>query len=178
MMQTVKTPKERLLWLIEQRGTNPSDLSGKAGIKSRGHVGLLLSGNIKTMTRPMAEKLARATGASVEWLLTGEGDPWATHAQVSAAQTTTGSVAHAGMLDALAAAFRAHPTATIEDLDAVRALVTAGHARLIPAEHAVAVLGAWLTGAQTIRARGEAVTIDALDAYLRLLPSSPSRVQH
>lgn len=179
IMLDVRTLKERIQWLLDQKHMSASELSQKAGLV-RGHVGLIKSEKIKEPDEATVAKIAHAAGARASWLITGDGDPWAVETPVEAvAAATTSTAAHRATLDALVAAFRTHPSATIEDLDAVRALVTAGHARLLPPDHAPAILGAWLSAAQVIRSQGHPVTIDALSEYFALAPTpAPSRTQN
>lgn len=67
----------RLKWVMEQKGWSARHLSREAGLKSDGHVGLILSGRIgERAAGKTLSKLASAAGVSLAWLQNGEGGPY------------------------------------------------------------------------------------------------------
>jgi transcriptional regulator with XRE-family HTH domain len=65
---------KRLLRLRTKAGVGVSDLAKIAGLKSPSHIGLIERGVRKDIAASTALALARVLGASVEWLVSGEGD--------------------------------------------------------------------------------------------------------
>lgn len=65
--------RARLRHLVACSRRTPNALSKLAGL-SPAHIGMVLRGDIKAISKDTAKALARVTGCSVGWLLAGEGD--------------------------------------------------------------------------------------------------------
>lgn len=158
MIEAVKTVRERIRWILENQKLSESALSKKAGL-TRSHVGRYLSDRIHHLGDETLAAIALAAHVRVEWLRDGIGDP-------SSALDTQRGMDHGSLLDALTTAFRRHPDATMEDLDAVRRLLQGDSPTRLPMEHATAILASWLSAARVLRLRGESVSWDSLAVYL------------
>lgn len=66
---------ERLKWARGITGLSQKRLANAAGLQSDGPVRHLESGLTKTVESGTAVALSAVLGCSVDWLLTGEGDP-------------------------------------------------------------------------------------------------------
>lgn len=80
---------KRLLRLRTKAGLSVSELARVAGLKSPSHVGLIERGERDRIAADTALALAKTLGASVEWLVNGEGaEPTedAVRAAITAAQ--------------------------------------------------------------------------------------------
>ena len=155
MIHAVKTVRERIRWILESQKLSESALSKKAGL-TRSHVGRYLSDRIHHLGDETLAAIALAAHVRVEWLRDGIGDPLDTQRGMD----------HGSLLDALTTAFRRHPDATLDDLDAVRRLLQGDAAPRLPMEHAAIILASWLSAARVLRLRGESVSWDVLAVYL------------
>lgn len=74
--------RARLQTVIEEKGTTPRAVSLKAGL-SDSMVHKFLTGQTKSMTVDNLEKVAKALGVTLRYLMFGEGDPDASHDNVT-----------------------------------------------------------------------------------------------
>lgn len=158
------TLRERLQRVIAMRSIAASALSKKAGL-APGHVGLILSGNIKgNVQTDTLEALARAADVSYEWLATGRGEPELPsgptierdEADVPPPEDSSAAIDHA--------LFRAMDPAKYEpeDFDQARAALRASYRKSIAnADISTAVKRA-LDAAREARLSGEPVTTVAI----------------
>jgi transcriptional regulator with XRE-family HTH domain len=66
---------DRLRFARELGRLSQRELTRRAGLKSERHVGLIESGEKADVMGETAEKLSRVLGVSLDWLLTGKGEP-------------------------------------------------------------------------------------------------------
>lgn len=77
----METVRDRIAWIIANRRTpetgeawDAQNLSIAAGL-APAHIGMVLRKTIGEPRRPTLAKIAKATGVSLSWLMTGEGAP-------------------------------------------------------------------------------------------------------
>ncbi len=72
--EPLDTMAKRVAWVVWRSGLSMSALSTKAGIKSRQHVSMLVSGAVgEGVTGKTIGKIAAFTGVSARWIQFGEG---------------------------------------------------------------------------------------------------------
>lgn len=87
--EDLSTDLGRLRALVAWGATTPGELSRLCGFASPAHLGMVLRGDIKSLSIDTARKVAPVVGCTVGWLLAGEGAPPAAEdvrAAVAAAQ--------------------------------------------------------------------------------------------
>jgi transcriptional regulator with XRE-family HTH domain len=70
------TPGDRLRWLIEVRGVKQVDLAAQVGV-TQAAISNLVTDSSRKPSAPTLFKLASALQCNPNWVLTGEGDPYA-----------------------------------------------------------------------------------------------------
>ncbi len=72
--EDLSTDLGRLRALVAWGQTTPGELSRLCGLASPAHLGMVLRGDIKSLSTDTARKVAPVVGCTVGWLLAGEGD--------------------------------------------------------------------------------------------------------